>query len=47
MTQSRETRNRLWRELIARSAMTPRRAPVPWVIVVLLTVLALYLFTQL
>ena len=51
MTQSRETRNQLWRELLTRSAMSPRRSAVPWgfviALVIPLTVLALYLFTQL
>lgn len=51
MTQSRETRDQLWRALLTRSVMAPRRAAVPWFfgvpLVVLLTAFALYLFSQL
>ena len=50
MTQSRETRERLWRDLLVRSAVTPRKPYPPlWVVVAaaLLSVIALYLFAQL
>ena len=51
MTQSRETRDQLWRVLLTRSVMTPRRVAVPWFVIVplaaLLTAFALYLFSQL
>lgn len=48
MTLSRKTRDRLWRELLERSA-APRdvHASLRWPLTVLLTVLALYLFAKL
>jgi hypothetical protein len=47
---SRETRNRLWRDLLKRSAAMPDSRPsyvTHWLLSALLIVLALYLFAKL
>jgi hypothetical protein len=47
---SRETQKQLWQDLLARSSATPDRRSTPfivWPLTMLLTFLAMYLFTKL
>lgn len=46
MTQSRRTRDELWRGLLARSAMTPSTNTLSWPLTIVTIVLVLYLFTR-
>jgi len=46
MTQSRRTRDELWRGLLARGAMMPSTGTLSWPLTIVTIVFALYLFTR-
>jgi len=46
VTQSRRTRDELWRELLARGAASPVASSPNWPLTIVTIVFALYLFTR-